>query len=77
MSTRLSPSDLETTKLGYADEENFEILAIDNLTDEDWRKPIVNYLENPITYADRKVRYRALSYTLMGNKLFKKTPEGV
>lgn len=77
MATRLSPTNLETAKLGYADEENFEILTIDNLTDADWRKSIVNYMENPITSAKRKVRYRSLSYTLIGNELFKKTPEGV
>lgn len=51
----LSPSDLEISKLGYADEENFEILAINNLADTDWRKPI---FEEP--------KYRALSYTLTG-----------
>lgn len=67
----------KTEKLGYIDEENFEILVINNLTDADWRKPIVNYLENPITFAERKARYRSLSYILMGNELFKKTPEGV
>jgi hypothetical protein len=44
METRLTPLDLEKTKMGYTDEWNFEILAIDNLTDEDWRKPIVAYL---------------------------------
>lgn len=77
VSTRLSPSDLKTTKLGYADEENFEILAIDCLIDEDWRTPIVEHLENPTTYVQQKVRYCALSYILMGNELFKKIPERV
>lgn len=52
-------------------------MAIDNLTDTDWRKPIVDYLENPIISAERKIRYHALSYTLMENKLFNKTPEGI
>ena len=56
MSTRLSPTDLETTKLGYADQESFEVLAIDNLTNEDWRKPIVEYLQNPTTSTERKIR---------------------
>lgn len=77
MSTRLSPSDLEETKLGYADEENFKILAMDYLEDKYWRKPIVKYLENPIASTKRKVKYRALSYVLMGNELFIKTPQGV
>jgi hypothetical protein len=54
-----------------------EIFTIDNLADNDWRKPIVEYMENPTGITDRKVKYRALSYTIIGNELFKKTPEGV
>lgn len=77
VSTRLIPSDLEKTKLGYVDERNFKILAIDNLRDEDWRKPIVEYLQNPIASSDLKTRYQALSYVLLGLKLFKKSPKGV
>lgn len=77
MSTKLSPTNLEATKLGCADKENFEKLTIDSLTDEYWRKPIVDYLENPTTSAEQKVRYHSLSYSLMGNELFKKIPEGV
>ena len=44
VSIRLAPSNLENSKLGYTFKENFKILAIDNLTDGDWRKPIVEYL---------------------------------
>lgn len=77
VSTRLSLSDLETTKLGYADEDNFEILSINCLTDEHWRKPMVEYLKNLTTSAEQKFRYRALSYILMGDELFKRTPKGV
>lgn len=77
MATKLSPSNLEMTKLEFVDEENFEILAINNLIDTDWRKPIMDYLENPTTSSEGKIRYHALSYTLMGNKLFKKIPEGI
>jgi hypothetical protein len=54
-----------------------EIFAIDNLLDSDWRKPIVKYLEDPTGITDRKVKYKALSYTIIGNELFKKTAEGV
>ena len=36
--------------------ENFQILAIDNLSDNDWRKPIVDYLKNPTGNVDRKVK---------------------
>ena len=46
--TKLSPTDLKSTKLGYADHENFKISFIDDLTEQDWRKPIVDYLQNPV-----------------------------
>ncbi|XP_050875048.1 uncharacterized protein LOC127078657 [Lathyrus oleraceus] len=77
ISTKLSPSDLESIRLGYGDEENFEILNIDDPGIEDWRKPIKDYLQYPNQKAERKIKYRALSYVLFGNKLFKKTAEGV
>jgi hypothetical protein len=35
------------------------------------------YLQNPTASADRKTRYRDLSYVLLGLELFKKSPEGV
>ncbi|XP_058733168.1 uncharacterized protein LOC131604762 [Vicia villosa] len=77
MATKLSPSDLERNRLGYANEEEFEVLAIDALTNTDWRIPIIEYLKDPSLNTDRKTKYRALSYVLMGNKLFKKMPEGI
>ncbi|XP_058767999.1 uncharacterized protein LOC131641716 [Vicia villosa] len=77
MTTRLSPTDLENTQLGFANQEEFEVLNIDALTDTDWRSPIVNYLKDPSKDTERKIKYRALSYFLMGNELFKKTPEGI
>ncbi|CAJ2651311.1 unnamed protein product [Trifolium pratense] len=43
----------------------------------DWRKPIVEYLENPIGNAPRKIKYRASNYVIIGNELFKKTLEGI
>ncbi|PNX67871.1 hypothetical protein L195_g055862, partial [Trifolium pratense] len=61
----------------HFDEVMTEIFVIDNLADNDRRQPIVNYLENPTGVTERKVKYRALSYTIIGNELFKKTPEGV
>ncbi|XP_057432273.1 uncharacterized protein LOC130725026 [Lotus japonicus] len=51
---------------------DLDVMAIDNLTPNDWRKPIVEYLQNPVGSTDRKVKYRALSYTIIGNELFKK-----
>ena len=54
-----------------------EVFVINNLTDDDWQKPIVSYLENPDETTFRKIKYRTLSYVILGNELFKKTPEGV
>src|SRR3954465_7321162 len=72
MATKLSTSDLESSQLGFANKEEFVVLNIDSLANTDWRSPIVNYLRDPSTNTNRKVKYRALSYFLMGNKLFKK-----
>ncbi|XP_050890198.1 uncharacterized protein LOC127095564 [Lathyrus oleraceus] len=77
MAARLSPADLESTQLGYANKEEFEVLAIDTSMDTDWRNPIINYLKDPSIDTGRKTKYRALSYVLMGNEIFKKTPEGI
>lgn len=44
---RLSPSDLSMTKLGSIDPEKFEIFSIEDLTDTDWGKPILKFIENP------------------------------
>ncbi|CAJ2651686.1 uncharacterized protein LOC123895391 [Trifolium pratense] len=68
--------NLEVVDLHF-DEVMAEIFVIDDLADDDWRKPIVNYLENPVGITERKVKYRALSYTIIENELYKKTPEGV
>ncbi|XP_057418119.1 uncharacterized protein LOC130712297 [Lotus japonicus] len=60
---KLSPLDLD-------------IMVIDNITPNDWRKPIVEYLQNSVGSTDRRVKYRALSYTILGNELFKKNVDG-
>ena len=76
LATKLSPTNLKNSRLGYMNDAYFEVLAIDSLADTDWRSPIINYLKDPIVDAERKVKYRALSYVLIGNELFKKTPRG-
>ncbi|XP_050896078.1 uncharacterized protein LOC127102788 [Lathyrus oleraceus] len=77
MAAILSPTDLESTRLGYANKEEFEVLAIDTLIDTYWRNPIINYLKDPSTDTERQTKYMALCYVLIGNELFKKTPEGI
>jgi hypothetical protein len=76
---------LSTPKLGGIEASHrqiqgtnlIKILVVNNLSDDDWRKPIVNYLENPHGTTCQKIKYKALSYVIVGNDLFKKTPEGV
>lgn len=58
----------------FEDFEAFEVLTIDLMSDNNWQKPIVKYLGDPTGVIDRKIKYRALSYIIMGNKLFKETP---
>ncbi|XP_058751478.1 uncharacterized protein LOC131624538 [Vicia villosa] len=75
--TVLSPSDLPIIKLGAVDAKNFEILTVDSGQENDWRMPLVEYLRNSTGSTDRKIKYKALNFVLMGNELFKKTAEGV
>ncbi|XP_015932972.1 uncharacterized protein LOC107459263 [Arachis duranensis] len=50
-----------------------EVLSLEKLDPEDWRVPIVEYLKNPSLSVDRKLKYRAQSYVLISNVLFKKS----
>lgn len=53
------------------------VFAINSSSLTDWRKSIIDYLENPVRSTDKKTKYRALSYVWSGNGLLKKTPEGL
>ena len=43
---------------------------------DDWRKPIIDYLNNPDQPVDRKIRLRALKFTSCGGKLFRRSTDG-
>lgn len=93
VSTKISSTELLTLKLIGVEEfrdilnlenseivedfEYFEVLATENMPNNDWKKPMVTYMESPTRTDNRKVKYKALSYMIIGNKLFKKTTEGV
>ncbi|XP_072071877.1 uncharacterized protein [Arachis hypogaea] len=53
-----------------------EVLLLEKLDPKDWRVPIVKYLKNPSFSVDRKLKYKAQSYVLMNNALFKKSVDG-
>lgn len=56
---------------------NSKVLPFELMSDNDWWRPIVRDLGNPTWVTDWKIKYRALSYVVMGNGLLKKTPEGI
>jgi hypothetical protein len=43
----------------------------------DWRTPLVHYLENPGHIADRKVQSQALKYVMVDNTLYRRTINGL
>jgi hypothetical protein len=44
---------------------------------DDWRTPLVHYLENPGHIADRNVRWQALKYVTLDNTLYHQTIDGL
>jgi hypothetical protein len=71
---------LDQSASGYR--ENQEVFANDvyafrgNLTEDDWRKEIVDYLENPSRKVSRKLRYKAIKFVLLDGRLFYKSLDG-
>jgi ribonuclease HI len=51
-----------------------EVAAI---TADDWRYDVFQYLQNPSQSASRKLRYKALKYTLLDDELYYRTIDGV
>jgi hypothetical protein len=51
-------------------------LGID-LAEDDWRKEIVDYLEDPSRKVSRKLRYKAIKFVLLDGSLFYKSLDGV
>jgi ribonuclease HI len=63
--------------------ENQEVFANNvcafgsDLTEDDWRKEIVDYLENPSRKVYRKLRYKAIKFVLLDGRLYYKSLDGV
>jgi hypothetical protein len=63
--------------------ENQEVFAIDvyafgsGLAEDDWRKEIVDYLEDPSQKVSRKFRYTAIKIVLLDEHLHYKSMDGV
>jgi hypothetical protein len=48
-----------------------------DLAEDDWRKEIVDYLENPSRKVSRKLRYKTIKFVLLDGRLFYKSLDGV
>jgi ribonuclease HI len=63
--------------------ENQEVFANDmysfgsDLAEDDWRKEIADYLENPSRKVSRKLRYKAIKFVLLDGCLYYKSLYGV
>jgi ribonuclease HI len=63
--------------------ENQEAFAMEvcafrsDLAEDDWRKEIVDYLENPSRKVSRKLRYTTIKFVLLDGHLFYKLLDGV
>jgi ribonuclease HI len=63
--------------------ENQEAFAMEeyafgsDLAEEDWRKEIVDYLEDPSRKVSKKLRYKAIKFVLLDGSLFYKSLDGV
>jgi hypothetical protein len=72
---------LAQSALGY--KENQEALAMEvcvlgmDLAEDDWRKEIVDYLEDLPRKVSRKLRYKAIKFVLLDESLFYKSLDGV
>jgi hypothetical protein len=66
---------------GYREDQ--EVFANDicsfgsDLVDDDWRKEIVDYLEDPSRKVSRKLRYKAIKFVLLDGRLYYKSFNGV
>jgi ribonuclease HI len=62
--------------------ENQEAFAMEvcsfgsDLAEDDWRKEIVDYLEDPSRKVSRKLRYKAIKFVLLDGSLFYKSLDG-
>nr|ABA97875.1 retrotransposon protein, putative, unclassified [Oryza sativa Japonica Group] len=52
-------------------------IEVATIAADDWRFDVFQYLQNPSQSASRKLRYKALKYTLLDDELYYRTIDGV
>jgi hypothetical protein len=68
-------NQLAQSSFGY--QQIVEVLVDKVVTDEDWRKNIIEYLKNPSQQLSGKLRYNALKFVLFDDQLCHRTVDGV
>ena len=66
---------MEIRELLYPLEER-DVLQNDVSTIEDWRQPILSYLDNPSQNVDRKLKLKASKFVVLGGALYRKSVDG-
>jgi hypothetical protein len=65
-----SISEIGGSRISRTSDEASEMMTVDP---DDWRTPLVCYLENPSHITDRKVRRQASKYVILDNTLYCRT----
>nr|AAT77888.1 putative retrotransposon gag protein [Oryza sativa Japonica Group]ABF98695.1 retrotransposon protein, putative, unclassified [Oryza sativa Japonica Group] len=73
----LEANDLAQGASGYKPMIKDVKVEIAAMSADDWRYDVHQYLSNPSQSASRKLRYKALKYTLLDDELYYRTIDGV
>jgi hypothetical protein len=69
-----SVSEIGGSRISRIMDESSKMMTVDP---DDWRTPLVRYLENLGHIADSKVRRQALKYDMLDNTLYHRTINGL
>jgi hypothetical protein len=61
-------SETGGSEISRTSDKSSEMMTVDP---DDWRTPLVHYLENPSHIANRKVWRQALKYVMLDNTLYR------
>jgi hypothetical protein len=67
-------SETEGSRISRTSDETSKMMMADP---DDWRTPLICYLENPGHIADRKVWRQTLKYVMLDNTLYRRTVDGL